>query len=85
MEALAIVFVKLQYFHLLLATLVEYKTDVHVTYTMCYLRHLKINEEIENRGDLISSASFFMDKRSHEPRCLSRGEVRSDCTKYSGP
>lgn len=65
-ETQAVVFVKLQYICLLLATLLESKTEAHVTYPTCYLRHLKINEEIKNRGDLISSFSFFMDQK--EPR-----------------
>lgn len=59
-------FVKLQYICLLLATLLESKTEAHVNVPMCSLRHLKINEEIKNRGDLISSFSFFVDQ--NEPR-----------------
>lgn len=76
-------FVKLWYIHLLLATVLEYETEAQVTYPMCYLRHLKINKEMKNGGDLISSSSFLWTKKSQEPRCLSEGKVGSGSTKCS--
>lgn len=49
-----------------LATLLEYKTEAHVTYPTCYLRHLKISKEMIS---FPVSASVYT-KRSQEPRCL---------------